>query len=401
MGRPLDGVRVTDLTRAAAGPVATMILADLGAEVIKVEPPGGDITRVLSGPNLHGESYEFVAFNRNKKSIVLDLKSPGGKEALIDLVRVSDVLCNNFRPDVMERLGLGYESIKQINPRLIYSSVSGFGHSGPYSQRPCTDPIAFGYSGLLSLTGEPGRPPVKPIPPIVDLTTGIYGAAAIMAALIETRKTGVGRRVDLAMLDVAVSLSSFCLIWYTMGGGILEAMNAGHPGIVPYGVYRTKDNYIALGPCWPRIVHVLGVEHVASDTRFATRESRIKNREALDAIISQLLEEHPTDYWLDVFQAEGIQVAPINTVEKVVEDPQVMHNGILMTLPHPSGGSVTMPGNPIRIEGTDGQDVLAPTLEQHTQEVLSGVLGYSPERIAALIAEHRGRESDSRFRATI
>lgn len=401
MNKPLNGIRVIDLTHGIAGPTATMILGDLGAEIIKVEPPGGVATRVVSsGPNHLGESCNTLAYNRSKKDIVLDLNTEPSRQALYDLVRISDALISNFRPGVMDRLGADYDTLKKLNPRLVYVVISGFGPSGPHAHRAATDMTASAYGGIVSLIGEPGRLPMKAQPAIIDSATGVYAAVGILAALRDKERQGKGARIDLSLLDVTVSLLGHIIPHYTLSGEILQSMASNTGSQIPFGVYTTKDGYIALGPCWPQIASVLGQKQLLEDPRFSSPESRLHFQQALDSIVSQCLCQKTTEEWMAIFYAEDIQAAPVNTVDRVVADPQVIHNNMILEMPHPLGGAIKVPGNPIKFRDIPEDYSPPPTLGQHTEEVLRCLLNYDEEKIRLVKETTSGKTPGlkSRFR---
>ncbi len=273
---PLEGVRVVDLSRGIAGPWATMMLGDLGAEVIRIEATAeGDVGRIIDGPKHNGESFYFLAFNRNKKSVVMDFKTPAGRQALIDLVRVSDVLVENFRPGSMDRMGLAYKDLKKINRRIIMWQNTGFGDTGPYKDRPCYEIIAQGYTGMLDLTREsPERPPVRSAPPVGDTASGYYGDMGILAALFEREKTGQGQLVRTSMIGVCMAMMCYHLSHYFLSHEIPKAVGSGHLGVVPIGAFKCQDDYVVIATGWPRIARVVGMEWVIDDPRFATLAGR-------------------------------------------------------------------------------------------------------------------------------
>jgi crotonobetainyl-CoA:carnitine CoA-transferase CaiB-like acyl-CoA transferase len=365
-----------------------MLLADLGAEVIKIEVPGGDTSRITAGPNYKGESYHYVGYNKNKKSLELDIMTPMGKEAFYDLVKISDVVLDNFRPGAMERLGADYESLKKINPRIICCSLTGYGSSGPYRDRPSFDPIVLGMSGFLSVNAEPGRTPVKPGPNVGDLVAGMFAALGIAAALAGRAVTGVGDKIETSMLDACFAIMTTHLTWYTLSGEALPPLGGIHPSTVPFGVYPTKEGYIALGASWPRICRVLGAEWLMDDPRFLTQADRINHREELTAILIDLLSKEKAEDWLEVFYVEDIAAGPVNTLDKAVDDPQLNHDNMILSLKHPLGGEIRVTGNPIKMPSIKEEEYTAPPLlGQHTEEILSGLLGYSEEKIRKLREE--------------
>ena len=386
MGKPLSGVRILDLSRAIAGPYGTMILADMGAEVIHVEPPEGDIARFEAGPNYKGESFHHLSWNRNKKSIVLDFGTKSGKEVFYDLVRISDIVWNNFRPGAMERAGADYDTLKTINPRIIYVSLTGYGSSGPSKDRPAFDVVIQAHSGVLSVTGEPGGTPVRPGPPLADMGGGIFAAVGALAAIFDRERTGRGRKIDISMQDACISFLAYQICQYFLTGVTPTPLDhSGHKFSVPYGVYRTKKGYIAIGPSWPRITRAIGAEWMVNDPRFKDWTARDKHREELNAVVEEHLAKAEAEQWLEIFKEEDIPADLIKTIDQVVVDPQVLHRSMILKLNHPLGGEVELAGNPVKMEGLSEEDYFAPpTLDQHGHEILSELLGYSEEKIKKL-----------------
>ena len=390
---PLTGVRVVDLSQAAAGPYGSMLLGDLGAEIIKIESHEGDLDRRMAGPNHKGEPYYHLAVNRNKKSVILNLRTRTGKEAFYDLVKVSDVVWDNFRAGATKRLGIDFETLKKINPRIICCSLTGFGTSGPMRDRPSFDIIGLAVSGILSITGEPGRTPVRPGPPLGDEALGVFGVIGTLSALYHREQTGKGQQVDVSMLDSCLSLMVFNLVHYLCGGPVLGREGSHHLSVVPYGVFATKKGYITLGPCWPRIARVMGADWMIDDPRFATPALRLQNRDLLEGTIQEHLLQGEAKDWLELMIVEDIPAAIVNDESQVVTEPQVLNNKMLLTLKHPLGGEVKTVGNPVKMPGLIDEEsyeegyTAAPTLGQHQYEVLRGVLGYSEEKIQKLMAE--------------
>lgn len=384
MKGPLTGVRVLAIENYLAGPVASMTMGDLGAEVIKIETKEGDKSRMTVGPNHKGESNHYLSWNRNKKSVVLDLKSEPGRKVFYDLVKVSDIVINNFRPDGMKKLGADHETIKEINPRIISITLSGMGPTGPDRDMPVVDSVAAGISGLLSVTGEPGGRPIRPGPAVCDITCALYGVIAAVSALYEREKTGIGQDIHVPLLGAAVALMGYHISYYTCSGEVPGPLGSGYPFTAPFGAYKTKDSYIVLGPCWPRIAHTIGVEWLVEDPRFVETENRLKNRRELDIELEKCFQNATTDEWLAVMQVEDIIAGPLNTVDRVVEEPQVRHMGMVLEIEHPLGGMVKLAGNPIMMESVKGSHLPPPTLGQNTEEVLREVLGYSEEEIGKL-----------------
>ncbi len=390
MAGPLSRYRILDLSRAIAGPYGSMILGDLGAEVIKIEPPGGEISRLFPGPNHEGESFYYMAFNRNKKAITLDLGTSAGKEAFYDLVKISDVVWDNFRPGVMERLGADYESVRKINPKIISCSISGYGATGPYVDRPSVDIVVQGIAGTLSTTGEPGRRPLKPGFPAADILGGLFGVIAVISALAERERTGEGKRIDVEMLGSMMSAMAYEFSYYLCSGIVPGPMGSGHLALLPYGVYKCKEGYVAIGPSWPRLAKVIGADWMIDDPRFVKGEDRLKHREEFNQAIEEHLAKAPADDWLELFYVEDIIAGPINTLDKTAADPQVKARNMILNLPHPLGGNVRLVGNPIKMEGITEEEYTAPpTLGQHNSEILQGLLKYSDEKLAKLRDEEK------------
>lgn len=395
MDGPLSGVRVLAIENYLAGPVASMTMGDLGAEVIKIESKEGDLSRRTVGPNHKREASHYLSFNRNKKSIVLDLKTPSGKEALYDLVKVSDVVVNNFRAGVMERLGADHETLKKINPRIISVNFTGVGPSGPYKDWPVVDSTAAGLSGLLSVTGEPDGRPVRPGPAVCDITCALYGAIATISALYERERTGVGQNIDVPLLAASVALMGYHIAYYTCSGEVPKPLGSGYPFTAPFGAYKTKDGWIVLGPCWPRIAYVIGADWLIDDPRFAKTEDRLKNRTELDREVEAYFLQATTEQWLTILRMEDIISGPLYTVDQTVGDPQVNHLNMILNIEHPLGGRVRLAGNPIMMPSLRGEHLAPPTLGQHTHEVLTSILGYSEDRIKKIREEQEARAPET------
>ncbi len=380
-----------DLTRVLSGPYATMILADMGAEIVKVEQPGaGDDSRGF-GPYQNGESAYFMSINRNKSSITLNLKHPKGKEILLQLVKQVDVLVENFRPGTMERLGLGYETLSQINPGLVYAAISGFGHTGPYSTRPAYDGVVQAMGGIMSITGEKGGQPTRVGPSIGDLAAGMYGAIGILTALFHRERTGKGQVVDVAMLDCQVSLLENAIARYVVSGEIPTPAGNRHSSIVPFEPFATLDSEIMVAAgndsLWQKLCVVLAKPDLANDERFITNPLRNRHYDELRPILAEVFTRKTTDEWCEMLDKAGVPNGPINTVDKVVMDPQVLAREMIVETEHPTAGKLRMPGVPVKLSVTPGSvRKAAPTLGQDTQQIL-GALGYSEQQIAQLRAD--------------
>ena len=383
---PLSGIRVLDFSRAIAGPYGSMILGDLGAEIIKIETPEGDFSRISAGPNHKGENFYYLAFNRNKKDMVLDLLTESGKEAFYDLVKVSDIVWNNFRAGSMERLGADYDTLRRINPGIIYCSITGYGSSGPSRDRPAYDIAVLAASGIISVTGEPDGRPVRPGVPIADEAGGLFAVIGVLAALAERQRTGKGKKVDISLMHACISLLSYPLSYYFTTGVVPRPLaNSGHPILVPYGLYKTKKGYIALGVCWPRITRVIGADWLADDPRFKDLQARQDHRDELNAIVEERFTEAEADDWMEILKIEDIAAAKVATLDEVAVDPQVLHQKMILTMEHSLGGEVKLAGNPVKIEGVLEEEYTPPpTLNQHQHEILSGLLDYSDEKIRRL-----------------
>jgi crotonobetainyl-CoA:carnitine CoA-transferase CaiB-like acyl-CoA transferase len=398
---PLTGIRVLDLTRVLAGPWCTQNLADLGAEVVKIERPGaGDDTRAWGPPYLKDgqgrdtpEAAYYLSANRNKLSVALDIATPRGAEVVRALAEQSDVFVENFKVGGLRKYGLDYESLSRINPRLIYCSVTGFGQTGPYASRPGYDFMIQGMGGLMSITGErddlPGGGPQKAGVAVADLMTGMYATVGILAALHERAASGLGQHVDMALLDCQVAmLANQNLNYMTSGQAPRRAGNA-HQNLVPYQVFSAADGHliVAVGndSQFRNYCRVIGMADLADDARFATNPQRVINRDVLVPILVERMKTGRRDDWLASLEAVGVPAGPINTLEQVYEDPQVLARGMRLELPHPLAGIAPVAASPIKLSASPVRyDRPAPTLGQHTKQVLAERLGLSEAEIEAL-----------------
>jgi len=387
---PLKGVRVIDLTRIIAGPYCSMILGDLGAEIIKVEQPKiGDESRAWGPPWVQEMSAYFISINRSKKSLTLNLKHPQGIEILKSLARNADVLLENFRPGTMEEMGVGYEVLRGMNPRLVYCDMTGYGVDGPYRDKPGVDVIVSAIGGLMSITGEPGGAPVKVGVPLTDVLTGLYAFGAIASALLLRKETGRGQRISINLL--AMQLATLINIGsnYLIGGIIPQRWGSAHSNIVPYEAHRAKDDYLIFGVVnermWKSFCDLLGMEELQDDPRFCDNSRRIENRQALYEIIDRKMAEKTVDEWIPLFDQAGIPCGPINSFDRVFSDPQVLHLGLVKEVEHPHYGKIRMVGPPATFsESKIGIQSPPPMLGEHNQEILTQILGYSDEQVQAL-----------------
>jgi formyl-CoA transferase/CoA:oxalate CoA-transferase len=386
---PLTGIRVVDLTRVLAGPFCSMALADMGAEVIKVEEPGkGDDTRGWP-PFAGGEATYFMAVNRGKKSLTLNLKAPEGQDILRRLIRRADVLLENFRPGTMERLGFGWERLRVENPWLVYCSISGFGESGPEASRPGYDLIVQGESGIMDLTGFPDGPPVKVGNSIADLVSGMAAAQGIALALLARERGGRGQKVEIGMLDVMASLLTYQAGLYWNAGGRPARRGNQHPSIVPYEVFQAQDAFLTLGVAnnslWERCCGALGRPDLAKDPRFDTEARRVQNRDALIPLLNAELGRRPAAEWLERLDRAGVPAGRIMSVAEVCESPHLKARGMTVTLAHPKAGPITVMGVPIRLWDTPGAaSAPPPLLGQHTEEILTRLLRMPRARVERL-----------------
>lgn len=392
-GLPLEGIRILDLSRILAGPYCTMLLGDMGAEVLKVEEPkNGDDTRAWGPPFVNGESAYFFCINRNKKSITLDLKAPKGKAILRALAAKCDVLMENYKPGTMEKLGLGYDALHREHGGLIYCAVSGFGRSGPYGERAGYDVIVQGVGGLMGITGEEGGGPVKVGVAMTDLATAMHAHGAILAALWQRQRTGRGCRLDLSLLETQVITLINIASSYLNGGETPKRWGTAHAAIVPYQALRTKDGHLIVGcgneKLWRAFCAVIAAPDLAADARFQNNVDRVKHRDVLIRLLEERMARRTTAEWDVLVREAGIPCGPINSMEQVFADPQVRHLQLVQEVPHPVAGTVRVIRNPVSHNGAPFPVRLPPpTLGQHTDEILRDVLGMSPEEIGALRRE--------------
>ncbi len=388
---PLAGVKVLELAQIMAGPTCGMLLADLGADVIKVERiPGGDDTRSMDRPKVQGESAAFMAMNRNKRGIALNLKVPAAQEALKRMVKSADVLTENYRKGTMEKLGMGYEALRRINPALIYCSISGFGRTGPYAERGGYDLIAQGMSGLMAMTGEPGRAPVKHGAPTCDINAGMLGALGVVAAYVHRLKTGEGQLVDTALFEAGIHQTFWHAAIYFATGESLGPSGSAHILSAPYQAFQAADGWLTIGGAnqanWERLVRVLEAPEWLADPRFASNSERMKNLGALVPLMNERIGKRKLGELLAALDAAGVPCGPINSIAQVASDPQALAREMVVALEHPRAGRTRALGLPIKLSATPGGVTRpAPTYGQHTREVL-GEFGFSSAEIDDLYA---------------
>ena len=370
----LEGIRIIDLTRIIAGPFCTQLLADLGADVIKVETPDGDPVRA-QGEIVDGMSWYFATFNRNKRSVALDLRSDEGLATLRRLISKADVVVDNFRPGVMQAMGLDWETLTQLSPAIIHTSITGFGVDGPYAQRPAFDFIAQAMSGFMSLNGDERSGPMRTAVPISDLIAGHYAALGTVAALVRRARTGQGERVGAALLDGLISYGAFSSANFLASGQLPPVTGNDHSLVTPYGLFAASDGEIAVAPSndsvYRKLMRALGLDAQLQDPRFASNALRVRHRPQINALINQVTVHRPKAHWIDVLNAAGVPCGLVQNQAEVFSDPQVLHQQMVLDVPHPGHGNVRMTGFPIKF---DQQPCAvrrpAPDLGAHTEEVL-------------------------------
>ena len=391
MSGALTGIRILDLSWVLSAPFATMVLSDLGAEVIKVERPKvGDIARD-NGPHVRGISTYFLSLNRGKKSVSLNLASATGKEILLGLVKHVDVVVENFVPGTMKKLGLDYEILRQHHPQLIYAACSGFGQTGPYATKPAFDVIVQAMGGILSTTGEPGGPPVRPGASLGDIAAGLFLAIAILAALQERHTSGQGQMIDLSMLDCQMAIQENAFVRYLATGEVPKALGTRHPVFTPFQVFPTKDGYVAVATMggvkdqWPLFCATIGRLDIIDDARFATGWLRTQNYAVLEPTLNEAMQGKTTEEWLREFEAVGFACGPVNTIDRVAADPQIAHRGMIIDVNHPRAGSFKVVNTPIKLSRTPARvQQASPDLGEHTEETLIELLGMTHQQVSEL-----------------
>ncbi|XP_013089080.2 succinate--hydroxymethylglutarate CoA-transferase-like isoform X1 [Biomphalaria glabrata] len=387
---PLNGVRILDMSRVLAGPYCTMILGDMGAEVIKVERPDvGDDTRAWGPPFVASESCYFLCVNRNKKSITVDLKKPQGVKLIKELAAISDVLVENYIPGKLSEMGLGYPELSAEFPHLVYCSITGYGQTGEYASRAGYDVIVSGLGGLMNITGPADGDPCKVGVALTDLSTGLYGVSAILASLLSRQQTGRGQHLDCNLLSTNVTSLVNIASNFLNTGQEGQRYGTAHPSIVPYQAFKTSDGFIIVGAGndsqFKILAQCIGHPALANDERYATNKARVKNRDVLLQFLFKIFEEKSLSDWLKIFENSGIPYGPINNMKQVFSDPQVLHNGLIQEIPHPTIGKVRVVGPAVRYSETKTVEPTAPPLlGQHTHHVLKDILGYSEDAIEKL-----------------
>ena len=389
MPHPLTGVRILELGQIIAGTYGSQVLSDLGAEVIKVETPEGDLGRIPSVAPYKGVSALFLTFNRNKKSMVINLKTTEGRALFYDLVKISDVVIDNFRAGVLERLQVDYPTLSAINPRIIQCSVTGFGGDGAYKDYPALDLVIQAISGYLSITGEPGRPPARVGVPLADLSGGIFSCEAVLAALYQREKTGKGCRVETSMFDGMLNLLSYMATHYLTAGDVPTPQGTAHEFTVPWQAFAAQDGYLVIATrqevFWKKLCVVLERPELADDPHFATNPKRLEHRGTLVPMLENILRQRTVKAWLEKLHAAEVPAAPVNDLMAAFNEPPVAEREMIVEYDHPQVGRVRMPGNPIKFDGM-GKTISnpAPLLGEHTDALLRDLLHLDSARIAAL-----------------
>ena len=394
MAGPLEGIKILDLSWVLSGPYATMVLGDLGAEVIKVErPQGGDMARG-NGPFVGQESSYFISLNRGKKSTTLNLTTERGRELFLDLVEQVDVVVQNFVPGTMKRLGLDYDVLKKRNPRLIYGAISGFGQTGPYAERSALDVIVQGMGGIMSITGEPGRTPVRPGASYGDITAGLFAAIGILAAICERNRSGEGQMLDIGMMDCQVAVLENAFARFFATGEVPGPLGTRHPVFTPFQAFQTSDGYIVVAMVggvsnqWPLFCSAIDRLDLMDDERFQTGWDRTQHYSELEPVLSRAMMSKTTEQWLKELSDLGIPCGPVNSIDQVAGDPQVSARRMIAEVPHPRLGMVKVVNTPVKLSRTPGGvEGACPDLGENTEQVFGDMLGMSPEQVEALRQE--------------
>ena len=391
MAGPLDDITVLDLSWILSGPYCTMMLCDMGAEVIKVERPGSGDRARWTGPFWDGESAYFMSINRGKKSITLNLATSKGKEIFLSMAQQADVVVENYVPGTAKKLGIDYTVLKEVNPRIIYAAISGFGQTGPYAQKPALDVIVQGMGGIMSITGEPGRPPVRVGASFGDIAAGMFAAIGIVSAIHERHKSGQGQMIDMSMLDsqIAIVENAFTRYWAT--GQVPGPLGSRHPAATPFQAFQTKDEYVVVAIMggdpdpWPIFCSALDLVEIIDDERFSDGWERTKNYDVLEPLLNEAMKRKTTQEWLETFKELGIPSGPVNSIDQVASDPQVLSRGMMVEMPHPRMGTWKTVNSPLRLSRTPGEvRGVAPLMGEHTEDVLGRFLEMTPEQVDEL-----------------
>lgn len=396
---PLGGIRVLDLTQVMAGPKCTMIMGDLGAEIIKIESPSGDYSRKMP-PHFHqNDSAYYLALNRNKKSIVIDLKHKKGLDIFYELVKKADIVVDNFRPGVTEKLKINYEVLKSYNEKIISCSITGFGLDSPYANRPALDLIVQAMGGAMSFTGEPDRPPVRMGIPMGDLAAGIFAAIGILSAIQARNSFGVGRKIDISMLDCQLALMTYRAQYYFLAGEVPKPVGSGHVSSIPIRAFKTKDDYLVIDSggdqFWGKLCKALGIEELADDPRFNSRQQRLKHKDEVMDILEKKFATKPREEWLKILFDAGVPHGPVNNLAEALSDTAVSHRKMVVETER-LGDPFKMIGNPIKMNGMPDKYIAPPELGQNTIEILQGTLNYSTDQINTLVKENVVKTADAK-----
>ena len=392
--KPLNGIKVIDLTHMLAGPYAGMVIADLGAEVVKVEPLApGEMTRGLlqTDPNYSFKNFGayFITLNRNKKSVSLDLKSDEGLSIFYDLVKTTDVVLNNFSAGVVKKLKIDFDSLKKVNPRIITCSITGFGETGPHSSRPAYDQIVQAYSGGMSVTGPDASTPTRAGIPIGDLGSGLYSVVGILSALLSREQTNMGQHIDMSLLDVQISLLTYMATMQTLSNIDPEPIGNAHFVHVPYNSFTTENGFVVIAVItdafWEALLNVLNVDSLR-DPKFSKSVDRLKNQEFIESELNKILSQKTSEFWIEALNDAKVPCGPINTFSQALTDEQVIHRNMVVEVEHPDGGKVKMPGNPVKLSYTNEDSYTPPPhLGKNTKEILKEWAGYDEIKIKSLI----------------